>query len=88
MKILSSDLRKHYRRSNFCLFNRHAKWPGRKLNAIASHSGYGQRNRGALSRHINGEAYYESYRTKVIQIIVLIYTCRVLGRIKESLGRF
>ena len=55
MNILS-DLTKYYRRSNFCRFNSHAKWPGRRLKAVASHSGYGQRNSRAFSRHIHGEA--------------------------------
>lgn len=69
MKILSSDLTKHYRRSNFCRYNNHSKWPGRRLNAVASHSGYGQRNPRGLSRYINGEAAMHHTERKSFRLL-------------------
>lgn len=69
MKILSFDLTKHYRRSNSCRYNSHSKWPGRRLNAVASHSGYGQRNPRALSRYINGEAAMHHTERKSFRLL-------------------
>ena len=38
-------------------------------DAVASHSGYGQRNRSALSRHINGEATMSHTERKSFRLL-------------------